>query len=188
VTALARALLLGAALAVAGCAQFTHLTSADDVAFELNGRIAVRFRDEASSGGVSWRHRADGDEVLLTNPMGQGVARIVREGGIVTLTTADGKAHRAADAEALTESVLGFRLPLAGLAEWVRGRAAPGPAKARVSPEGRLERLEQAGWAIDYLEHAEGLPARLRLAYPGIDIRLAIDAWSLGGQAGARAP
>lgn len=175
--ALARALLLSSALHAAGCAQFTHLTAVDTVAFELTGRIAVRYRDEASSGGVSWRHREDGDELLLTSPMGQGVARIVRVGSAVTLTTADGKEHRAADAESLTESVLGFRLPLAGLADWVRGRASAGPAQSGTDAQGRLARLEQAGWVIEYLEYAGPLPSRMKLNYPGVDIRLAIGEW-----------
>lgn len=174
---LARALVLSLALHAAGCAQFTYLSTTEAVDFELEGRIAVRFRDEASSGGVSWRHRADGDEVLLTSPLGQGVARIVRADSLVTLTTADAKEHIAADAETLTESVLGFRLPLAGLADWVRGRAAAGPSQSQLDAQGRLERLEQAGWVIDYLEYAGPMPSRLKLSYPGLEIRLAIGQW-----------
>jgi outer membrane lipoprotein LolB len=173
----ARALVLVATLVVAGCAQFTHLSSPEAVAFELEGRIAVRFRDEASSGGVAWRHRDSDDEVLLTSPLGQGVARIVRAENVVTLTTADSKEYRAADAESLTESVLGFRLPLVGLAAWVRGRAAAGPSQSRLDAEGRLERLEQAGWVIEYLDYAGPLPSRMKLSYPGLEIRLAISEW-----------
>ena len=174
---LARTLALLSVFLAAGCAQFTHLASPEDVDFELEGRIAVRFRDEASSGGVSWRHRADGDEVLLTSPLGQGLARIVRAQRAVTLTTADAREYSSADAESLTESVLGFRLPLAGLADWVRGRASPGPAQSRLDAEGRLQRLEQAGWVIEYLEYAGWLPSRMRLSYPGLEIRLAIGEW-----------
>jgi len=166
-----------AALCAAGCAELAVLVPGQAVEFEFNGRIAVRYRDEASSGNVSWRHRSDGDEVLLTTPLGQGVARIVREGGVVTLTTADAKQHLASDAEALTESVLGFRLPLAGLAHWVRGRPAPGPSENALDKDDRLARLLQSGWAIDYLEYAGTLPSRMKLVYPGIEIRLAIGEW-----------
>ena len=38
--------------------------------------------------------------------------------------------------------------------------------------------IEQGGWRIDYQEfRPDGLPVRLKLAYPGIDLRLAIHEW-----------
>jgi outer membrane lipoprotein LolB len=172
-----RLLVLLAAFGMGGCAELPLLAPGERADFEFNGRIAVRYRDEASSGNVSWRHRAAADDILLTSPLGQGVARIVRSGETVTLTTPDGKSQSASDAEALTEAVLGFRLPLAGLTDWVRARQAPGPADAQRDSEGRLSRLVQSGWDIEYLEYAGGLPSRMRLTYPGIDIRLAISEW-----------
>lgn len=165
------------ALLLAACATPGFLSSATDVEFELSGRIAVTYRDDAGSGNIAWRHGARIDEMLLSTPFGQGIARLARVGDEVTLTTQDGREFRAADAEALTEQVLGFRLPLLGLADWVRGRAAPGPAVARVDDAGRLAHLEQSGWRIDYLEYTGSLPSRLHLAYPGVQLRLAISAW-----------
>ena len=165
--------------AVAACAELRVVVPAEDLEFELAGRIAVRFRDESSSGNIAWRHGARNDEVLITTPLGQGVARIVREGDAVRLTDSEAREHRAADAETLTEQVLGFRLPLAGLADWVRARAAPGPSQVRSDGAGRMAELEQSGWKIEYLEWgADGrLPARMKLTYPGIELRLAIAEW-----------
>lgn len=173
----ARVLALGAALVLAACAELPFLSSADEVEFELSGRIAVRYRDEASSGNFAWRHRRAGDEVLITTSIGQGIARLVRVGGEFILTTAEAREYRAADAETLTEQVLGFRLPLAGLADWVRARAAPGAFEARRDGENRLAELLQAGWRIEYLEYLGERPARLRLVYPGVELRLAISEW-----------
>ena len=83
------------------------------------------------------------------------------------------------DAESLTAQVLGFRLPLAGLADWVRGAAsASSPAKEEKDAEGRLTKLEQAGWQIEYQDYAGGRPSRMRLTYPGIELRLAISKWN----------
>jgi outer membrane lipoprotein LolB len=147
------------------------------VEFDLAGRIAARYRNEASSGNIAWRHARDGDELLISSPLGQGIARIVRQGDVVTLTTPE-REYKASDAESLTEDVLGFRLPLAGLADWVRGRpSADAPAVAENGPDGKLARLQQGGWTIEYLEYAGALPSRLRLAYPGIELRLAISQW-----------
>jgi len=168
-----------ALLLLAACATPVFLLPAADAEFELAGRIAVRYRDDAGSGNISWRHGARSDEMLLTSPLGQGIARIVRSGDEVVLTTQDGREFKAADAESLTEQVLGFRVPLLGLADWVRGRPAPAPApiQQRNDEAGRLAVLEQAGWRIEYVEYQGRLPARLNLTFPGVELRLAISEW-----------
>ena len=170
-----------ALLLLAACSTPGFLTPAADIEFELTGRIAVRYHDDAGSSNIAWRHGAGSDELLLTSPLGQGIARIVRAGDEVALTTQDGREFRAADAESLTEQVLGFRLPLLGLADWVRGRAAPGPASAptreRADASGRLAELVQSGWTIEYQEYAGARPSRLRLTYPGLELRLAVSEW-----------
>jgi outer membrane lipoprotein LolB len=172
-----RALATLAGVSLAACAELAFIMPARDVEFELAGRIAVKYRDQAASGNLAWRHAADSDELLITSPLGQGIARIVRERAEVVLTTPEGHEYRAADAESLTEQVLGFRLPLAGLSDWVRARPAPGPAQARRSADGRLEELEQAGWRVEYLEYAGARPSRLRLTYPGLELRVAVSEW-----------
>jgi outer membrane lipoprotein LolB len=88
----------------------------------------------------------------------------VRQGEAVVLTSADGREFSDRDGEALTERVLGFRLPIAGLADWVRGRPAPA--------------LEERGWKVEYQERdAENRPTRLRVTYPGVELRLVISDW-----------
>ena len=185
--ALMRAVKFAAAVALAAlsaaCAQLQTAVP-EKVVFELSARLAARYGAESFSGNLAWRHAERNDEMLITTPLGQGVARIVREGDTVILTTAEPKEYRASDAESLTEQVLGFRLPLAGLADWVRARpsanASPsGDAsfKADRSPDGRLQKLEQSGWTIEYQAYDGERPTRLRLLYPGIELRLAISAW-----------
>ena len=170
-----------ATLLLAACATPSFTLPEQGAEFELSGRIAVKYRNEATTGNIAWRHGALSDELLLTSPLGQGIARIARAGSMVTLTMQDGRELRAADAESLTEQALGFRLPLAGLADWVRGRAAAKPAlePTRESRDaaGRLAELEQSGWKILYLEYAVALPSRLTLTYPGLELRLAISEW-----------
>ena len=149
---------------VAGCAQVEVRPPQGPLDFDLTGRIAARYGEESFTGNVSWRHARGGDEMLISTPFGQGVARIVREGEAVLLTTADGKEHRANDAEDLTERVLGFRVPIVGLADWVQGRPSP--------------ELEGRGWKVEYQEHDEQKrPTRMRLTYQGIELRLAVTQW-----------
>jgi outer membrane lipoprotein LolB len=167
VTLVIRRLLL--VLLLGACAQVEVKPPAGPLEFDLSGRIAARYSDDAFSGLLTWRHAADGDEMLISTPMGQGVARIVRQGEAVVLTTAEGREFSDRDGEALTERVLGFRLPLAGLADWVRGRPAPA--------------LEERGWKVEYQERdIENRPTRLRVTYPGVELRLVISNWEQAGQ------
>lgn len=177
-TVLRAALAGAAALAAAGCAELTARAPGEDVEFEFTARFAARYGEEAASGQLAWRHHAARDEVLISSPLGQGMARVTRRESGVTLETADERRYSAADAESLTEQVLGFRLPLRGLADWVRARPAPGaPARTEYTPEGRLAALEQQGWRVEYQAYASDRPARLRLRYPGLELRIAISEW-----------
>ena len=171
-----RRLLLPVLLLLGACAQL-RTEVPQDVQFELSGRLAVRYGSEAFSGNLAWRHAGGSDEILITSSLGAGVARLVRDGDGTVLTTAEPREYRGRDPEALTQEVLGFRLPVAGLADWVRGKASTGEAKAQYGDDGRLRALEQSGWRIEYLEYENDLPSRLRLTYPGIELRLAISQW-----------
>jgi len=166
-----------AALFICACAQ-VELRPPASVDFDVAGRIAARYGSEAFTGNVSWRHARGGDEMLISTPLGQGVARIVREGDAVQLTTAEGKEYRAPDSESLTERVLGFRLPLEGLADWIQGHASPDtPVRLEKAPDGKLRALEQRGWKVEYQEYDGQRPSHMRLTYQGVELRLAITHW-----------
>jgi len=157
------AVLLAAFLAA--CAQVELKPPAGPLEFSLAGRIAARSGKEAFTGNLSWRHARDGDEMLITTPTGQGVAQIIRQGDAVVLKTSEPREYRAADSEELTERVLGFRLPIEGLAETVQGKPSPS--------------LEGRGWKVEYQEYdAQRRPTRLRLTNAGAEVRLAIHQWN----------
>jgi outer membrane lipoprotein LolB len=171
-------LFLSALLLFAGACAQLGTKAPQDVEFELAGRLAARYGNEAFSGNLEWRHARDADEMLITSALGAGVARLVREGNSIVLTTAEPKEYRAADAETLTEEVLGFRLPLGGLADWVRGRPSnPQTARIEYDEGGRVRTLQERGWTIEYQEYEGKLLKRMRLTYPDIELRLAISQW-----------
>ena len=146
--------------------------------FELSGRVAVRHGKDAASGRIFWRHSNDADEVLITSPLGQGVARLNRKGDQFQLVTGDRKEYRADNAEDLTEQALGWRLPLAGLSDWVQARPSPGrPAEVRGDVNRDLE-LWQDGWHVAYEEFREGRPFRLRMSRENLEITLVVDQWT----------
>jgi outer membrane lipoprotein LolB len=149
--------------------------------FELTGRVAVRSARESAAGRLFWRHGPAFDDLMISTPLGQGIAEITRRAQRYTLTTADSRRISASDPEALTEQALGWRLPLAGLPDWVQGRSYPhARGETRYGPDARPRVIRQLGWTIEYLDYDEqaGLPSRLRLTRDGLDIRLTIDAWA----------
>jgi outer membrane lipoprotein LolB len=156
-------LLLAALLAA--CAHVEVKPPEGPLEFSFAGRIAARYGKESFTGNVAWRHARSGDELLISTPTGQGVAQIVRQGDAVLLKTAEPREYRDSDPEALTERVLGFRIPIDGLADWVQGKPSP--------------HLEARGWRVEYQERdAQGRPTRIRLTYQGIELRLAISQWN----------
>jgi outer membrane lipoprotein LolB len=159
-----RAVVLLAAF-LAACAQVEIKPPEGPLEFSLAGRIAARSGKESFTGNLTWRHAHGGDELLISTPTGQGVAQIVRQGDAVLLRTAEPREYRAADSEELTERVLGFRLPIEGLAQTVQGK--PSPA------------LEARGWKVEYQEYdAQKRPTRLRLTNGAAEVRLAISQWN----------
>ncbi len=174
------------ALGVAGCASVPPPAPAGTQAglsenWILQGRLGMRTEEDSLSGQVTWQHTAGVDEVLLTSPLGQGVARIVLQPGGALLEVPNQEPRRAPDAEALTRSVLGYGLPVSGMVWWIQARPAPGSAfEATRDDYGRFTQLRQDGWVIDYLQYADDAPLRPRklvVAREGLQIRLVADTW-----------
>lgn len=156
--------------------------------FALTGRIAVRYDGKRSSAGVHWKHEVASDEILLLAPLGQTVARVVRstpypDQQLYTLDAED-KHYMAADAESLTEEVLGWRLPMTGLSYWVLGLPVPGEAyQSERTRNGQVSLLQQDGWTIRYTRYADekpdSLPLRIALQRDDLQIQLLIDEWQI---------
>ncbi len=171
---------LAFAAGLSGCAQLAPMPSGEPSpgGFELSGRFAVRYANESATGAVQWRHSQAADDLLITNPLGQGVARITRSGQEFELETSQGERYHAPDAESLTQQVLGWSLPLHGLPDWVLARPLPGePAEVARSDNGRVTSLSQDGWRIDYDDYSGERPSRLTLSRTDLRIRLVIESW-----------
>ena len=106
--------------------------------------------------------------VELASPLGTTVARVEIEPGGARATGAQMQEVRGADADTLTQQLLGWPLPVSGLVDWIEGRPVP-TRVARVEREGgRVVLLEQDGWTIRLPEYSEATarPRRLVLERP----------------------
>ena len=70
------------ALVMSGCASTVSIPVAPvqvlaAANWTLQGCIGIQSGEQNASGSIYWQHREHSDELLLTSPLGQGVARIV---------------------------------------------------------------------------------------------------------------
>lgn len=128
--------------------------------FRLLGRVSVKGGKESFSAGVQWHHSQENDDILLLSPLGQALAQIQRTSEGVSLMTSEREHYQAEDAESLTEQVLGWRLPLAGLQYWVQGMNSPATSSEMdLDKDGRVMTIRQDGWEINYSRYAALQPA-----------------------------
>jgi len=151
--------------------------------FQIAGRISVRHGTEGFSGNLTWRHANQEDEFVILTPLGQGVARIIKNASGVTLETPEQGLVHAPDAESLTQSTLGFALPLSGLPHWVQAQPIGSAVQRRHNPDGTLDQLGEQGWQIDYLAYrAVGvlqLPGKVFMENAEVKLRLIVDEWQV---------
>lgn len=173
-------LFLGLLVLLQGCASLSPASRPAEIlqAFSLQGRVSVKYGEESMSGQLNWQAQAASDEVLLSSPLGQGLASISRDELGVSLTRPGEPAVVAENVEMLTQSELGFRLPLSGLRFWIQARPDPERAsEVRFNAAGGVEQIAQDGWRIDYLEFQENRPRKIHVSREDLEIRLVIDAW-----------
>lgn len=189
----------------AGCTTLTHKNSivttvvtepvmgavdARSASFGLIGRVSVKGGKESFAGGVQWHHTESADEILLLSPLGQTLVQIQHNSEGVYLTTSEQESYYAADVESLTERILGWRLPLAGLQYWVQSMNSPATASEMdVDIDGRIAAIRQDGWEISYLSYFPMLktqtmqvktvqPKLLMLKRSNLQIKLVVDNWN----------
>ena len=181
----ARALAVSFLLVTLLTACATPILAPPDRAY--SGRFAVTTalgeQRENVSGRFNLEIRGPQQIVELSSPLGTTVARVEIEPGGARATGGQMQEVRGADADALTQQLLGWPLPVSGLADWIEGRPVP-TRVARVEREGgRVVLLEQDGWTIRLPEYSEATarPRRLvleRLAAantPSVVLRLIVD-------------
>jgi outer membrane lipoprotein LolB len=152
--------------------------------FKIEGRLGVQSDKHGISGTVHWHHLKVSDEMNLYSPLGGKIAEIISGNNGVTLTTSDNKVFNAQDTEALTESALGWRLPITKLSDWIVGRPANGAiSNVKWDENGKLKKFNQESWEISYLEYKESnqvvLPSKMNIRNSKLNLRLIIDRWEL---------
>lgn len=178
-------------LLLAGCATTVPLKSirspADFSEWQLNGRIALTHGDQGWHASLLWQQQADGYQLKVSGPLGQGGFQVAGDEHGVVLVDASGQSSYARDGDALLLQATGWRLPVVGLRYWIRGLPVPDVEAIEVYDEaGKLSHLEQSGWVINYQKYklVEGaaVPSKMQLARNDVAVKLVISEWQLGPQ------
>ena len=162
-----------------------HLASLSRIQrFELKGRLGVQADGKGYSASLIWQHNAEQDDIRIYSPLGGQLARIQKTADGISLEDAQGQVSVGKDAESLTQALLGWRLPLTGLADWVLGR----PVNAAMSSitwdeAGHTLGLNEADWVIAYQQYQASpdafLPYKLSLKNARVQLKLIVEKWTL---------
>ena len=158
----ALALLAGAALFMAGCAQPVRVAQKDEITAAVwHGRLALQVQDQPSqsfSAGFELRGRAEAGELTLYNPLGGTLAALQWASGSAILRSGD-QVRRFDSIDALVAGATGTAIPVANLFDWLAGSNTP-----------------VAGWEADLSQLAQGrLRARRFAPPPAADLRVALE-------------
>lgn len=161
-------------------------------ALSFDGRVALSSGRNGGSGRIEWRQRGDAYEVTLAAPVSRQSWRLEGDAASARIEGIEGGPRSDVDVARLLREATGLDIPVGALAAWAGGAradaAAFGPARLQFAADGRLARLEQGGWTVDYLGWRDAdvgdgrpplaVPARIDAHRGQAKVRLAIDSWS----------
>ncbi len=160
--------------------------------FTLTGRVASDGVN-GGSGGIHWSQQGDRLDLRFSGPLGVGAIALTGTLDDLQLRDRDGVVH-IDDADTRLRASLGWSVPLVALRDWIVGLPAPsfGVDGQLLDIRGRLLRLDQAGWQLDYLDYravpipgadSMDLPRRIALTDGQRHLRVVIDEWNLASEA-----
>lgn len=151
--------------------------------WSFRGRTLIQQGKEGWNAGVSWQQKQDTFKIRLTGPFAQGAVELTGDSQQVEMLTSEGDKYSAETPEQLLEEVLGWRLPVSALRDWVRGLPYQGaPVTLReIDDNGHLLVLNQAGWQVEFLRYVpfagQQIPDKVFIKSDDLSVRLVISGW-----------
>ncbi|KAG0194297.1 hypothetical protein DFQ28_000543 [Apophysomyces sp. BC1034] len=149
---------------VSGCAS----PGATPTVHAYRGRFAVSYEDQNGQprnayGNFDWQETGGTVKLQLLSPLGQTLAIIASAPGLATLELPNKAPRTAPNVSDLMRSTLGFSLPIEGLRYWLQPSVSPrSRASTSTDGTGRLSRVEQDGWTIEYVAYANAPASRIK--------------------------
>lgn len=165
-------------------------------ALSFSGRVALSNGRNAGSGRIEWRQSGDNYEVTLSAPVTRQSWKLSGDAASARIEGIEGGPREGANVVQLLRDTTGLDIPVGALAAWASAARADvavfGPARIGFDAGGRLARIEQDGWTVDYLGWQDQdvgsgeplqVPNRINAQRDPARVRLAIDAWSWASEA-----
>lgn len=149
------------------------------------GRVGATDGRDSLSASMRWVQNRDGYRIRLSGPLGQALVDVNGSASGVALRTSDRGTFYASSPEVLLDEQFGWRLPVSALRYWMLGLPIPDAAVSsrEIDLYGRIRRLEQSGWRIEYLDYVQvdgvDLPSKMALQHPNLSARIAVRRWQL---------
>lgn len=145
-------------------------------AWELRGRVNVRYDNESDTPSIRWQQRGDDYSILLWGTFNAGRTLISGQPGRVTLESGS-ETLTANSPEQLILEQLGYELPVSQLNYWIKGIPAPGSQPQLSFNElNQLTTIVQEDWTVQLSDMRQygplSLPREVVLTRPRNDIRL----------------
>lgn len=153
-------------------------------AWSLSGRVAVSSGKDGGSGRIEWKQAGVRYDVALSAPVTRQSWRVTGGEGEAVLEGLSGGPRTGPDAGELVFQATRWRIPVDALADWLMG-AAHADGAVHFGPDGRVDRIDEAGWVVTYQEwqRPDGtsidLPGRIEATRGDARVRLVVDQWSL---------
>ena len=153
--------------------------------WSVRGRIAMRTSSDAWSASLKWQQRDTDYDIQLFGPLGGKALSVTGGKDYVVLTTDEGETFSERGAGVLIYEQTGWHVPVEYLHYWVRAMRIPGQeAQEEHDEEGRLSRLQQAGWDIQFQDYQQVnqlvMPRKIRLVNQHFTAKLVFREWQLG--------
>ncbi|PSB91770.1 outer membrane lipoprotein LolB [Candidatus Pandoraea novymonadis] len=156
----------------AGCAKITAhnpLTSDESMDIQIyRGRFSIHYGQYESPlntyGNFIWKQSRETVDVQFLDLFGQ-TQLTIRSTLYDASVTLRGKSPLTGlRIEDVMQKTFGFRLPVSGLRYWLQIQQAPGSLAqiTRDPKSGRVTRLIQDGWTIEYQSYFESTPTRVK--------------------------
>jgi outer membrane lipoprotein LolB len=177
---MSRLAVLAASLALTACASLAPPAPQASWSGRFSASARLPERTESFSGNFRLEERPGAVTLDLNSPLGTTLLRVEQDERGARASGPDGLSVSGTDAGALSEQLLGVRLPVAGLPYWIDGRPSP----SGLAPGGRDSGADfrQDGWSVSVLERGvDGQARRVLLeraaqaAAPALRVTLVID-------------
>lgn len=153
--------------------------------WQLEGRVAIAAYDDGWNASIDWVQVGEHLDVNFSGPLGVGSARIAGTSDRLEVHITEGEHFVTQDPETDLYWQLGWTAPVDRMAYWVLGLPGPGREELlEVDGAGRLLRLQQGGWTVDYIDYrvlddGRTMPRKIEMQRDGVRIRLVVSDWQL---------